>query len=71
MLSPVIFSTTQCQVTVGPVALSCDCFYRPVMVVIFVVVAVLVNVVAVVVFGAGRPPNGLLNHSTQDRKSVE
>ena len=51
----------QCQVTVGPVAASCTCFYRPAMVVIVVVVAVFVNVVAFVVFGAGRPPNGLLS----------
>ena len=63
-LSPAIVSTAQCQVTVGPIALYCDCFYRPVMVVIVavvVVVAVFVNVVAVVIFGAGRPPNGPLS----------
>ena len=63
LLSPAIVSTDQCQVTVGPVALYCNCFYRPVMFVIVVVfaVAVFVNVVAVVVFGAGRPPNVLLS----------
>ena len=55
----------QCQVTVGPVALSCDRFYCPAMVIIVfvvvIVVAVFVNVFAVVVFGVGRPPNGLLS----------
>ena len=54
----------QCQVTVGPVALSSDCLYRPAMVVIDVVVVVsaaFVNVIAVVVFGAGRLPNGPLS----------
>ena len=52
----------RCQVTVDPVAISCIRFYRPAMVVIFVVVvAVFVNVFAVVVFGAGRPPNGPLS----------
>ena len=64
MLSPAIVSTSQCQVTVGTVALYCDCLYCPVMVVIVVVVvvvAVFVNVVAVVVFGGGRPPNGPLS----------
>ena len=63
-LSPAFFSTAQCQVAVGPVALYCDFFYRPVMVivvVIIVVVAAFVNVVAAVVFGAGRPPNGPLS----------
>ena len=50
----------QCQVSAGPIALSCDCLYRPAMVVIVVVVvivAVFVKFFAVVVFGAGRPPN--------------
>ena len=52
----------QCQVTVIPVALSCDLLYRPAMVVIVVViVAVFVNVIAVVIFRAGTPPNGLLS----------
>ena len=32
-----------------------------VIIVVVVVVAVFVNVVAVVVFGAGKPPNGLLS----------
>ena len=64
MISPAIVSIAQCQVTVGPVALYCDCFYRPVMVIIVVVVvvvAVFVNVVAVVVFGVGKPLNGPLS----------
>ena len=59
-----IVSTAQCQVTVGPVTLSCDRFHRLAMfviVVIIVVVAVFVNFFAVVVFGAGRPPNGPLS----------
>ena len=48
----------QCQVKVGPVDLSCVHFYRPAMIVVVVViVTVFVNVVAVVVFGEGRPPN--------------
>ena len=49
----------RCQVTVGPVALSCVSFYRPTMVVIVVaavVVAMFINAVAVVILGAGRPP---------------
>ena len=62
-LSPAIFSTTQCQVTVGPVTLYCDFFYLPPMVfiVVIVIVAVFVNVFAVVVFGEGTPPNGPLS----------
>ena len=47
----------QCQVLVGPVALSCVCFYRPAMVVISIVIVV----VTVIVFGAGRPHNGPLS----------
>ena len=44
----------QCQVTVGPIALSCIRFYHPTMVVVVVVV--------VVALGAGRPPCGPLPH---------
>ena len=54
----------QCQITVGPVSLSCVRFYRPAMVVIFIVVVVVtvfVNVVTVVVLGTGRPPDGLFS----------
>ena len=54
----------QCHVIVVPVALSYVRFYRSemfIIVVVFVVVAVFVNVVAVVVFRAGRPPNGPLS----------
>ena len=64
LLSSEIVSTAQCQVTVGPIALYCNFFYRSVMVVIVgvvVVVAVSVNLVAVVVFGEGRPTNGSLS----------
>ena len=46
------------QVTVGPVALSCVRFYCPAMAVIVVTVvvaAVFVNIVNVVILGAGRP----------------
>ena len=53
-LSPAIVFTAHCQVTVDPVALYCDCFYRSVIVVIVVVVVVVVvfvNFVTVVVFG--------------------
>ena len=52
-----------CKVTSGAVVLSCVCYYRPAMVVIadiVVVVTVFFNVVAVVVLGLGRPPNGPL-----------
>ena len=45
---------------VGPVALSCVCFYHPAMVVVFVavvVVTVFAKVVMVVVLGSGRPPH--------------
>ena len=51
------------KVTVGPVALSCVLLYRPAMVgivVAVIVVAVFVKVVAVIVFGAGRPLHGPL-----------
>ena len=50
-------------VFVGPIALSCIYLYRPAMVVILfavILVAVFVNVVAVVVLGAGRPHHGPL-----------
>ena len=59
-----IVSTAQCQVTVGLVVLYCNCFYRAMMVDIFVIVVVatvFINVVAVVFFGVGRPPNGPLS----------
>ena len=48
---------------VGPIALSCVHYYRPVMVVVVistVIVVVFVNVIAVVVLGLGRPPYGPL-----------
>ena len=51
----------QCQVTVGPVALSCNFFYCPTMVIIVIVVVLFVNVVAVIVLRVGRPPNGPLS----------
>ena len=52
----------RCQVTVVPVALSCVLFYHPTMgVIAVVIVAVFVNVVAVVVLGAGKPLNGPLS----------
>ena len=53
----------QCQVTVGPVTLSCVRFYLPaifVIIVTIVVVAVFVNVIAVIVLSAGMPPHGPL-----------